>query len=210
MTVLIVVDYDAGNLGAIPNMLRRLGADAATSSDPEVVAKSERLILPGVGAFDYGISQLESLGLEPALREAIERRGVPILGVCLGMQLMTARSDEGERQGLGWLDAETVHFGAGLSNGASLRLPHIGWNYAYPVREHPLNSGLENPSSFYFVHTYRVVCRREEDIVLGTRYSGVDFCSGFARDNVCAVQFHPEKSHRYGLELLRLFVDWNP
>jgi glutamine amidotransferase len=210
MNGLVVIDYEAGNLGSIPNMLRRLGSDAAISSDPEVVAKADRLILPGVGAFDYGISQLESLGLEPALREAVERRGVPILGVCLGMQLMTGRSAEGERPGLGWLDAETVHFGAGLSNGASLRLPHIGWNYAYPVREHPLNAGLPNPSSFYFVHTYRVVCQRDDDILLGSRYSGVNFCAGFVRDNVGAVQFHPEKSHRYGLELLRRFVDWNP
>jgi glutamine amidotransferase len=210
MSGLVVVDYEAGNLGAIPNMLRRLGSEATLSGDPEVVAKADRLILPGVGAFDYGMSQLESLGLEPALREAVEERGVPITGVCLGMQLMTRRSDEGERPGLGWIDAETVHFAAGLGNGASLRLPHIGWNYAYAVREHPLNAGLLDPSSFYFVHTYRVACANDEDILLGTRYAGVSFCSGIVRGNLCAFQFHPEKSHHYGLELLRRFVDWNP
>ena len=210
MSGLVVVDYEAGNLGAIPNMLRRLGSDAILSSDPEVVADADRLILPGVGAFDHGMSQLEALELGPALRRAVEQRGVPITGVCLGMQLMTQRSDEGEKAGLGWVDAETVHFGAGLSNGDRLRLPHIGWNYAYPVREHPLNAGLPNPSSFYFVHTYRVVCRRDADLLFGTRYSGVSFCSGFVHDNVCAVQFHPEKSHKFGLEFLRHFVEWNP
>jgi imidazole glycerol-phosphate synthase subunit HisH len=210
MSGLVVVDYEAGNLGAIPNMLRRLGADATLSSDPEVVAAADRLILPGVGAFDYGMSQLESLGLDAALRQAVEERGVPITGMCLGMQLMTRRSDEGEKPGFGWVDAETVYFAAGVENGARLRLPHIGWNYAYPVREHQLNEGLPDPSSFYFVHTYRVLCHDDEDLLFGTRYSGLSFCSGFVRDNVCAVQFHPEKSHKYGLEFLRRFVEWNP
>jgi glutamine amidotransferase len=211
MSGIVVVDYEAGNLGSIPNMLRRLGSGATLSSDPEVVANADRLILPGVGAFDYGMSQLESLGLDAALRRAVEERAVPITGMCLGMQLMTQRSDEGEKAGLGWVGAETVHFGAGLPGGVNgLRLPHIGWNYAYPVREHPLNAGLPNPSSFYFVHTYRVVCHHDEDLLFGTRYSGLSFCSGFVRDNVCAVQFHPEKSHKFGLEFLRRFVEWNP
>jgi glutamine amidotransferase len=210
MPGLVVVDYESGNLGAIPNMLRRLGSDATLSSDPEVVAGADRLILPGVGAFDFGMSQLESLALEGALRRAVEERGVPITGMCLGMQLMTSGSAEGEKPGLGWVDAETVHFGAGLPQSNGLRLPHIGWNYAYPVQEHPLNAGLANPSSFYFVHTYRVVCGSNEDLLFGTRYSGVSFCSGFVHDNVCAVQFHPEKSHKFGLEFLRRFVEWNP
>ena len=208
---LVVVDYEAGNLGAIGNMLRRIGADATVSSDPDVVARADRLILPGVGAFDHGISQLESLGLTGALREAVEQRGVPIIGMCLGMQLMTQRSDEGEKAGLGWIEAETVHFAAGLPDGATaLRLPHIGWNYAYPVHDHPLTHGLPNPASFYFVHTYRVVCRYVEDLLLGSRYSGLNFCSAFVRGNVSAVQFHPEKSHRFGVELLRRFVEWSP
>lgn len=192
-------------------MLRRLGSDATISSDPEVVAGADRLILPGVGAFDYGMSQLEALGLDAALRRAVEERGVPITGMCLGMQLMTQGSAEGEKPGLAWIDAETVHFGTGLpDNGNGMRLPHIGWNYAYAVQEHALNAGLQNPSSFYFVHTYRVVCRSSENLLFGTRYSGVSFCSGFVRDNVCAVQFHPEKSHHFGLEFLRRFVEWDP
>ncbi len=211
MSALVVVDYEAGNLGSIPNMLRRLGSETILSSDPEVVASADRLILPGVGAFDYGMSQLESLGLDTALRTAVEERGVPITGMCLGMQLMTRRSEEGENEGLGWIDADTVHFSSGFADRVNgLRLPHIGWNYAYPVREHPLNAGLPNPSSFYFVHTYRVVCSSDQDLLFGTRYSGVSFCSGFVHDNVCAVQFHPEKSHRFGLEFLRRFVEWNP
>jgi glutamine amidotransferase len=211
MLGLVVVDYEAGNLGSIPNMLRRLGSDVSISSDPEVVASADRLILPGVGAFDYGMSQLESLGLSAALKRAVDERGVPITGICLGMQLMTQSSAEGDKPGLGWVDAETVHFGAGLpadSNG--MRLPHIGWNYAYPVGEHPLSAGLPNPSSFYFVHTYRVVCADDSDLLFGSRYSGVNFCSGFVHDNVCAVQFHPEKSHKFGLEFLRRFVEWSP
>jgi imidazole glycerol-phosphate synthase subunit HisH len=208
---LVVVDYEAGNVGAIANMLRRLGADATVSADPDVVANAGRLILPGVGAFDYGMSRLESLGLAAALRRAVEERGVPIVGMCLGMQLMTQRSDEGQKAGFGWVEAETVHFAAGLPESASgLRLPHVGWNYAYPVQQHPLTAGLPNPSSFYFVHTYRVVCRYVEDLLLGSRYAGLNFCSGFVRNNVCAVQFHPEKSHRFGVELLGRFVEWSP
>jgi imidazole glycerol-phosphate synthase subunit HisH len=211
MPGLVVIDYEAGNLGSISNMLRRLGTDASISSDPEVVANADRLILPGVGAFDYGMSQLESLGLSAALKRAVSERAVPITGMCLGMQLMTRGSAEGEKPGLGLIDAETVHFGAGMAdNGNGMRLPHIGWNYAYPVQEHPLNAGLQNPSSFYFVHTYRVVCGEDSDLLFGSRYSGVNFCSGFVHDNVCAVQFHPEKSHKFGLEFLRRFVEWSP
>ncbi len=211
MSGLVVVDYEAGNLGAIPNMLRRLGAEATLSSDPEEIASAERLILPGVGAFDHGMSQLDALGLRSGLEEAVLRRGIPIAGVCLGMQLMTRRSDEGEKPGLDWVDAETVHFSTGLPSGSNaIRLPHIGWNYAYPVGEHPLSAGLPDPSSFYFVHTYLVICRSDEDILFGTRYAGVNFCSGFVTANICAVQFHPEKSHHYGLEFLRRFVEWSP
>ena len=211
MSGLVVVDYEAGNLGSIPNMLGRLGATAIISSDPEVVAGADRLILPGVGAFDHGMSQLDSLSLGEAMTRAVKERGVPVTGMCLGMQLMTGGSDEGEKAGLGWIDAETVHFGAGLpDNGNGMRLPHIGWNYAYPVGEHSLSAGLPVPSSFYFVHTYRVVCANDSDLLFGSRYSGINFCSGFARDNVCAVQFHPEKSHRFGLEFLRRFVEWEP
>jgi glutamine amidotransferase len=210
LSVLVVVDYETGNLGSIPNMLRRLGAEATVSSDPDTVAQADRLILPGVGAFDHGMAQLERLGLDEALQRAVKERGVPITGMCLGMQLMTQSSDEGERPGLGWIDARTVHFGTGIGDDVRLRLPHIGWNYAYPAQEHPLTAGLPDPSSFYFVHTYYVVCRYIEDLLLGSRYSGVSFCSGFVRDNVCAVQFHPEKSHKFGLEFLRRFVEWSP
>jgi glutamine amidotransferase len=208
---LVVVDYETGNVGSIPNMLRRLGVEAVVSSEPDVVAAADRLILPGVGAFDHGMAKLEALGLQEALDRAVRQRGVPITGMCLGMQLMTQRSDEGERAGLGWVEAETVHFSSGLTGGdGAIRLPHIGWNYAYALHDHPLLADLPDPASFYFVHTYRVVCRYPDDLLLGSRYSGINFCSGFARDNVSAVQFHPEKSHHFGLELLRRFVEWNP
>lgn len=210
--MLVVVDYEAGNLGSIPNMLRRLGTEVTVSADPDVIARADRLILPGVGAFDHGMAQLERLGLDEALRRAVKDRAVPILGMCLGMQLMTRCSREGSRPGLGWIEAETVHFHEGVeADEGPLRLPHIGWNHAYAIdHAHPLSAGLPNPSSYYFVHSFRVVCRFVEDLLLGTRYGSVSFCSGFAHANVCGVQFHPEKSHVFGLEFLRRFLAWSP
>jgi cyclase len=174
-----------------------------------VIASAERLVLPGVGAFDEGMENLERLGLAEVLAGRVLAARVPILGICLGMQLMTRKSDEGRKPGLGWIDADTVRFRAGLAGTERLTLPHIGWNHVNAVRPHPLLNGLHETARFYFVHSYRVVCRKPEDALAETSYGGHGFVSAFARGNIAGVQFHPEKSHRFGAQLLKNFSCWS-
>lgn len=201
--MITIVDYGMGNLGSIRNMLKKIGVEAQISADPEVVARAGKLILPGVGAFDAGMENLARSGLQPVLDERVRDAGVPTLGICLGMQLMTRRSDEGTKPGLGWIDAEALRFEPGA---AALKVPHMGWNRVHLRREAALVADLPDEPRFYFVHSYYVRCRREDDVLLTTPY-GPDFHSGVQRDNVWGVQFHPEKSHRFGMQLLRNFAE---
>ena len=207
--MIAVVDYDMGNLGSIVNMFHRLGISAVATRDPSVIASAERLVLPGVGAFDEGMENLERLGLTNVLEDCALRARVPILGICLGMQLMTKRSDEGKRQGLGWIAADTLHFRTGLAGAERLKLPHIGWSFVAGRRAHPLLEGLHANARFYFVHSYRVACREAADALADTCYEGHAFTSAFARRNIAGVQFHPEKSHRFGAQLLKNFSQWS-
>ncbi|HTJ05845.1 MAG TPA: imidazole glycerol phosphate synthase subunit HisH, partial [Caldimonas sp.] len=196
-------DYGMGNLGSIRNMLKKIGADSEITAEPARIAAATKLVLPGVGAFDAGMENLDKSGLVPLLNERVRRDEVPVLGICLGMQLMTHSSSEGERPGLGWVDAKAVRF---VPADATLKVPHMGWNIARPVRDDALLEGLPRESRFYFVHSYYVACERREDVLLTTFY-GADFDSGFRRGNVWGVQFHPEKSHRFGMHLLRNFAE---
>ncbi len=198
-----IIDYGMGNLGSIANMLRKIGAQATISSDPEEIAKAEKLILPGVGAFDQGMEKLEGLGFREVLDERVLDRRVPILGICLGMQLLTRSSDEGERQGLGWIDAETVRFR--FDGEDKLRIPHMGWNLIDPRPGATWLEGLPEEPRFYFVHTFYVRCRNVEDVAATTHY-GFPFTSAVRRDNIFGTQFHPEKSHKFGMALLRNFA----
>lgn len=199
--MIVIVDYGMGNLGSIVNMLKKLRVAARLSSDPNDVLGAERLILPGVGAFDRGMEQLEARGLTEALHQRYSD-GAPILGVCLGMQLMTRASEEGVRPGLGWFDADVRRFDAGR---ASIKVPHMGWNDVHVQRPSPLFD-TDTPARFYFVHSYHVVCDEPGDVV-ATTHHGYEFPSVIAHDNVIGVQFHPEKSHRFGMDLLRQFTD---
>lgn len=200
--MITIVDYSMGNLGSIRNMLKKIGVESEITSDAKRVAAAEQLILPGVGAFDAGMENLERSGLIPVLHERVTRSRVPILGICLGMQLMTRSSGEGKREGLGLIDAETLRFEAGP--GAE-KIPHMGWNLAHPTHPDPLLEGLPIEPRFYFVHSFHVRCRHDRDVLLTTRY-GLDFHSGFHQGNVWGVQFHPEKSHRFGMQLLKNFA----
>jgi glutamine amidotransferase len=207
--MVVVVDYGMGNVGSIINMFRRLGVPALLTQDPSVIASAERLVLPGVGAFDQGIENLERLGLKDVLAERVLRQKTPMLGICLGMQLMTLASEEGIHPGLGWVDAKTVHFRSEASNcDPDLKLPHIGWNFVEAKRAHALLEGLPANSRFYFVHNYRVVCRRSHDVLTETYYGGMNFVSAYVQHNIVGVQFHPEKSHRFGASLLKSFSRW--
>jgi len=201
--MITIIDYGMGNLGSIRNMLKKIGADSEITAEPARIAAATKLVLPGVGAFDAGMENLDKSGLVPLLNERVRRDEVPVLGICLGMQLMTHSSSEGERPGLGWVDAKAVRF---VPADATLKVPHMGWNIAQPVRDDALLEGLPRESRFYFVHSYYVACERREDVLLTTFY-GADFDSGFRRGNVWGVQFHPEKSHRFGMHLLRNFAE---
>jgi glutamine amidotransferase len=206
--VIAVVDYDMGNLGSIVNMFQRLGIVVAATRDPSAIASADQLVLPGVGAFDQGMENLDKLGLADVLADRVLRARVPILGICLGMQLMTAKSEEGSKPGLSWIDADTVRFRAGLASTDRLKLPHIGWNVIGGTRPHPLLEGLQQGARFYFVHSYEVVCRNGKDVLAETEYGAHAFTAAYAHGNIAGVQFHPEKSHRFGAQLLKNFSRW--
>ena len=203
--MITIVDYGVGNLGSILNMLKKVGAKAQVSSDPAVLRQAGKLILPGVGAFDAGMRKLNEVGLVPLLNELVLEKKVPVIGLCLGMQLMTKGSEEGTEAGLGWVDAETVRFKFGSEN-AHLKIPHMGWNTLDIQRPHPLVSDLEPESRFYFVHSYHIVCADEADVVAYTDY-GYPLAAVISKGNIMGAQFHPEKSHKYGMQLLRNFAE---
>lgn len=201
--MIVIIDYGMGNLGSIQNMLKKIGAKAIISSKIADIEKADKLILPGVGAFDNGMTNLDKLGLISILNEIIFNKKIPLLGICLGMQLLTKRSEEGILSGLGWLDAEVVRFKFD-SLTCSLKIPHMGWNTVELVKDSHLFNGLY-PSRFYFVHSYHVVCNDRLDVLAETCY-GYNFVSAVQKDNILGVQFHPEKSHKFGMELFKNFA----
>lgn len=196
-----LVDYGLGNLGSVANMLKRVGATSTRVSTPEQVDGVDKLLLPGVGAFDSGVRHLDDAGLTDALR-AFAASGRPFLGICLGMQLLLDASDEGSLPGLGLIPGHSVRF----DGSGGLRVPHMGWNTATPTREDPLVAAVPENSRFYFVHSYRVVPDREEDTLAVTQY-GVPFTSMVRSGNVMGSQFHPEKSHTFGMAIMRNFAN---
>lgn len=198
-----IVGYGVGNLGAIPNMLRRLGADASVTSDPERIRAADKLILPGVGAFDAAMARLRELDLVDVLDEQVSR-GVPVLGVCLGMELLADASDEGVLAGLGWVPGHVARFGPDVVD-AGLRIPHMGWNYVTPKTDLPLLQGFGDRPRFYFAHSFYFAPTDADDIAATTTY-GSTFASVVHHDNVTGIQFHPEKSHRFGLKLFENFL----
>lgn len=197
-----IVDTGLGNFASIANMIRKAGGEARISEDPRVILDAQRLILPGVGAFDPGMVQLRERGLIGVLnRKALEEK-VPVLGICLGMQFLTRGSEEGTLPGLGWIDAETRRF----VPSPPLRIPHMGWNTVTPREDAPLFRG-GGPWRFYFVHSYHV-CGVDSSQTLCTTAYGGEFVSGVVRGNIAGVQFHPEKSHDFGMKLVRNFLEW--
>lgn len=200
-----VLDYGAGNAGSVVRMLERAGGNAMRIASPDEVLAAKKLVIPGVGAFDHGMSQLAARELLPALNTVALETRIPILGICLGMQLMCSTSEEGELPGLGWIDAEVRRFP--VSETHELRVPHMGWNTLRVIRKNPLLSSDGEEKRFYFVHSYKVSCNDPADPIALTNY-GEDFVSAFQRENLFGVQFHPEKSHRFGMELMRRFVEF--
>ncbi|WP_341714989.1 imidazole glycerol phosphate synthase subunit HisH [Limnobacter sp.] len=200
--MITILDYGVGNLASILNMFRKIGATAQISSDPEKIKQSSKLLLPGVGSFDHGMQMLQESGLKTILDDCVLNEKKPILGICLGMQLMTKGSEEGILPGLGWVDAEVKRFNFPDSR---IKIPHMGWNEVSLIRPDFLTSNLGEQSRFYFVHSYHVVTNVPNDIILQTSY-GITFTSGFRNSNIYGVQFHPEKSHKFGMNLLKNFA----
>lgn len=198
-----VIDCGLGNVGSIINMLKRLRVEAQCVSTPEQVAKSDKLILPGVGAFDYGMSRLQELSLVGVLNEAVLERRVPILGICLGLQMFTRGSEEGKRPGLGWIAGDTVRFRFPQSE-PQLKVPHMGWNSIEIPQPDSLLQNLPVEPRFYFVHSYHLVCDDSKSVMTWTNY-GYRFASGVRFKNIWGTQFHPEKSHKFGMVLLSNF-----
>jgi imidazole glycerol-phosphate synthase subunit HisH len=200
-----IVDYGIGNVGSIQNMLKKIGARSVVASSTDQILEAKKLILPGVGAFDAGMSALARSGVVEALnRKALEER-IPVLGLCLGMQLMTRGSQEGTLPGLGWVQADTVKFDASASPG--MKVPHMGWNLVAPAKESPILKAYPADARFYFVHSYYVRCEDRADPLLKAEYGTTSFDAAFQHKNLLGFQFHPEKSHRYGMWLLKNFAE---
>ncbi|MFN8259046.1 MAG: imidazole glycerol phosphate synthase subunit HisH [Bacteroidales bacterium] len=195
-----IINYGCGNLGSIENMLDYLNIRNIIINKPEDIERADKFILPGVGAFDYGINQLLTSGIKDSLSECVLVKKMPILGICLGMQLLTNSSHEGNSIGLGWIDADTIRF----ENHADYKIPHMGWNYVHDFKNEGIFEGFQEIPKFYFVHSYYVVCKKSENILCQTSYIN-KFTSGIINQNIIGIQFHPEKSHKYGMQVFKNF-----
>jgi glutamine amidotransferase len=200
--MIAIINYGLGNLSSIQNMCRRLGIDATITSDPEVIKNASKLLLPGVGHFKKGMENLHHSGLKDLLDELVLEEKKPVLGICLGAQLMTKHSEEGDVEGLGWVDATTVRFDSTRING--LKIPHMGWSEITVTDHNPLLSNLPVDPSFYFVHTYHFLFQEKEEISATCLHS-YDFACAFQKGNIYGTQFHPEKSHKFGMKVLENF-----
>ena len=205
--MLTIIDYGTGNLNSIKNMLKKAGyKDVVISGVPEDIERAEKLILPGVGAFDFGMDQLTNRPFYDLLNQKVLVDKVPILGICLGVQLFTESSEEGKMPGLGWIKGKTIRFRQDQMEGGSRKVPHMGWGEVNLRKASRLFEGMYDTPRFYFVHTYHVVCEDQEDELVAGSY-GYPFTAGVEFENIVGVQFHPEKSHKYGMKVLSNFVN---
>ena len=201
--MICVIDCGLGNINSVIRMINKLGGQARSISQPEEVLEAEKLILPGVGHFDNGMKRIRENDLhEAVIKKAIEGH-TPILGICLGMQLLCKRSEEGMTEGLGLVDADVRRFS--FPGNSYLKVPHMGWNEIEITRENALLGISSTEHRFYFVHSFRV-CPKIESITIARADYGLNFCAAFQQEQIFGVQFHPEKSHRFGMELMRKFI----
>lgn len=200
--MITIVNYGMGNLGSMLNMFKRIGVKACIESDPEDIRRAEKLVLPGVGAFDAAMQRINDT---PGLREVLEHKAtlekIPVLGVCLGMQLLTQSSEEGKLNGLGWIAGAATRF----PKLEGLKVPHMGWNVALPKTPSLLTTDVGVEPRYYFVHSYCVHVVNSENSLMRSHY-GLDFDSAIGHGNIFGVQFHPEKSHRFGMQILKNFA----
>jgi imidazole glycerol-phosphate synthase subunit HisH len=203
--MLVIIDYGMGNLRSIQNKIQRIEKDVKISSKIEDLECADKLILPGVGSFAAGMENIKSFDLLAALNKKVIEERTPILGICLGMQLFTSCSEEGNAKGLGWVKARTIRFRHDEKNN-EIKIPHMGFNSIKIIKSCGLLDQISDGSLFYFVHSYHVVCEEESDIVATSLY-GYNFSSVIEAGNIMGVQFHPEKSHDAGFQLLKNFIN---
>lgn len=203
--MIVIVDYGMGNLKSIQNMFKKVGVSATISASHDEIMAADKLILPGVGAFDNAMKNLNEMKLIPVLNEKVLEKKTPTLGICLGMQLLTERSEEGTLPGLGWIKGETKRF-VFTGENTKLRIPHMGWNTVEVCKESKLFVDMYEEPRFYFVHSFHVVCTDDSDSLCKTEY-GYSFTSAVERGNIYGAQFHPEKSHKFGMKLLKNFAE---
>jgi imidazole glycerol-phosphate synthase subunit HisH len=198
--MITIIDYGLGNLGSVLNMMKKVNVAAQISGDLDVIANAEKILLPGVGAFDAAMERLTGTPLRDVLDKKAKVDKVPVLGICLGMQLLTRGSEEGKLPGLDWIPAFTYKFPS-----SDLKVPHMGWNLVKRSNESSLTKSFDDEYRFYFVHSYYVKADNREESILETTY-GLTFDSGIQKENIYGAQFHPEKSHRFGMQLFKNFA----
>ncbi len=201
--MITIVDYGLGNLASIKNMFKKIGYPSVVTGDLKEIEKADKLLLPGVGAFDNGMKNIVQRDLLPVLNKKALEDKIPVLGICLGMQLLTNKSEEGILPGLGWIDGACKKFDLKAID-EKLKVPHMGWNDVQPLHTEGLFKDYKDEISFYFVHSYHVVCEDKTNVLATTSY-GVDFTCAIQKGNIMGVQFHPEKSHKFGMQLLKNF-----
>lgn len=203
--MITIVDYGMGNLGSIKNMFKYIGIEATIENDPDKIKNASKILLPGVGSFDTAMKKINESDLKEVLNEKALKEQVPVLGICLGMQLLTNSSEEGTLQGLGWIDAKTMSFKGRIET--KYKIPHMGWNIVAKLNESLLTQGFEgfDETRFYFVHSYFVKVEDDKNSIFKTNY-GIEFDSAIQKDNIYGAQFHPEKSHKFGMKLFENFA----
>jgi imidazole glycerol-phosphate synthase subunit HisH len=203
--MIAIIDYGLGNIRAFANIYKKLDVPFRIAHSTGDLQDISKIVLPGVGAFDYAMGQLEASGMRPKLDELVLEEKVPVVGICVGMQMLAKSSDEGALPGLGWIDASVKKFDEKSIHYAT-HLPHMGWNDIVPVKENPILKGLEKDAKFYFLHSYYFHCNEPDNAIAVTDY-GINFSCAVNKENIYGVQFHPEKSHHYGIQLLKNFAD---
>lgn len=203
--MIAIIDYGLGNISAFVNVYKRLNIPVAIAKTPDDLVQATKLILPGVGAFDHAMTSLQASGLRQTLDNLVLNQKIPVMGICVGMQILADSSDEGSLSGLGWIPGRVRAFKS-VQGAAEMPLPHMGWNDIHVARGLKLLDGLESGTRFYFLHSFFFECSHQSCVAATSSY-GIDFCCVVQLDNVYGVQFHPEKSHHFGANLLKNFAE---
>lgn len=203
--MIVLIDYGVGNISAFLNIYKRLNIPVRTAKTVAELEGAEKLILPGVGHFDYAMQRFNGSGMRETVDQMVRTEKRPVIGICVGMQMMAKSSDEGLLPGLGWIDAHVEKF-SDSQRSAKMPLPHMGWNDVYALKNNPLFTGLEQDARFYFLHSYYFNCTLPQDAVAEAEY-GIRFTAAVNHENVYGIQCHPEKSHHFGIQLLKNFAE---